>query len=70
MTSKEHELLQSYLYSYAVRLDRERDELQQRLRYRKFNSVDVIEMLILQQRCEDFAEFSRDISHLLHLGQK
>lgn len=70
MTVKEYDLLQMYLYNYAVRLEQERDGLQQRLRYRKFNSVDVIEMLILQQRCEDFAEFSQDITHLLHLGKK
>lgn len=70
MTQKEHQFLQMYLYNYAVRLDNDVSELQQRVRYRSFNSTDIIELWIAQQRREDFAEFSRDITHLLNLEKK
>lgn len=68
MTEKEKELLLAWIVNEDFRLDNELQELQQRVRFRKFGIEDTLELLLLKQRREDFTEFSLIVMRLLRLG--
>lgn len=67
MTEKERELLKSWLLNEDIRIDSEITELKSRLRYRKIDIVDCIELALLINRYEDFKQFSSVVNRLLHL---
>ena len=67
MTEKEKELIMSYIIHTEYRLDDEIRELQQRIRFRKIGTEDVIELLLTQQRKDDFTEFALTVLRLLNL---
>lgn len=67
MTEKERELLKSWLMNEDIRIDSEITELKSRLRYRKIDIVDCIELALLINRYEDFKQFSSVVNRLLHL---
>ena len=68
MTEKEKELLLAWIVNEDFRLDNELQELQQRVRFRKFGIDDTLELLLLKQRREDFTEFALIVMRLLRLG--
>lgn len=68
MTEKEKELLLAWIVNEDFRLDNELQELQQRVRFRKFGIEDTLELLLMKQRREDFTEFSLIVMRLLRLG--
>lgn len=68
MTEKERELLKAWLLNEDIRIDSEIAELKSRLRYRKIDIVDCIELALLINRYEDFKQFSSVVHRLLHLG--
>lgn len=68
MTEKEKELLLAWIVNEDFRLDNELQELQQRVRFRKFGIEDTLELLLLKQRREDFTEFALIVMRLLRLG--
>lgn len=67
MTEKEKTLLQSWLLSEDIRLEEELQQLQARIRYRKIDVVDCIELALLIERYQDFKEFAKTVDRLLHL---
>lgn len=69
MTEKERELLKSWLLNEDIRIDSEITELKSRLRYRKIDIVDCIELALLINRYEDFKQFSFVVNRLLHLEE-
>ena len=69
MTEKERELLKSWLLNEDIRIDSEIAELKSRLRYRKIDIVDCIELALLINRYEDFKQFSSVVYRLLHLEE-
>ena len=60
-------MLLAYLDSEDWRIENELTELRNRIRFRKIDIVDVVELLLIMQRKDDFAEFSRNVIYLLHL---
>lgn len=67
MTEKERELLKAWLLNEDIRIDSEIAELKSRLRYRKIDIVDCIELALLINRYEDFKQFASVVNRLLHL---
>lgn len=67
MTEKEKELLLAWVVNEQFRLDQELNELRNRVRFRRIDISDNVEMMLLQQRIADFEEFSRVLFRLLHL---
>lgn len=67
MTEKEKELLLAWVVNEQFRLDQELNELRNRVRFRRIDISDNVEMILLQQRIADFEEFSRVLFRLLHL---
>lgn len=67
MTEKEKILIQSWLVSEDLRLDEELQQLQARIRYRKIDVVDCIELALLIERYQNFKQFSDTVDKLLHL---
>ena len=67
MTEKEKTLLLSWVVNEQERLDQEYIDTLQRIRFRKSDTVDYVEMLILSQRMQDFEEFARNMLRLLNL---
>lgn len=67
MKASEKEILLSWVVNEKLRLDNEYVESLQRVRFRKSDITDFIEMILLLQRIEDFNEFSVNMIHLLNL---
>lgn len=67
MKASEKEILLSWVVNEKLRLDNEYVESLQRVRFRKSDITDFIEMILLLQRIEDFNEFSANMIHLLNL---
>lgn len=67
MTEKERELIKAYLLNEDIRLDDEVRGIQQRLRYRRIDTVDAIEFALLLERYTSFKQFRKCIERLLSL---
>lgn len=67
MTEKEKELLLSWIVNEQLRLDQELQQLRNRIRFRHIDISDNVEMMLLQQRLNDFEEFASILMRLLHL---
>lgn len=67
MTEKERELLLSWILNETARLEDELNEIRARVRFRRIDISDNIEMILLQQRLNDFREFSKILLRLFHL---
>lgn len=67
MTEKEKELLLAWITNEQLRLDQELIDLRNRIRFRRIDITDNIEMIILQQRCQDFEEFAKMVIRLLNV---
>ncbi len=68
MKQKEIELLLSYFVNEEIRLDNQISELRARIRFRNITLEDNIEMILLQQKIDDFREFRQNCMQLLHLN--
>lgn len=68
MKQKEIELLLSYFVNEEIRLDNQMAELRARIRFRNITLEDNIEMILLQQKIDDFREFRQNCMQLLHLN--
>lgn len=67
MKESEKELLLSYFINEDARLEAEFVELRNRVRFRKIDISDNVELMLLQQRIADFQEFSLVVLRLLNL---
>lgn len=67
MTEKEKELLLAWIVNEQLRLDQELNELRNRIRFRRIDISDNVEMMLLLQRLSDFEEFAGILIRLLHL---
>lgn len=69
MTRKEIDMLLAWFCSEDLRLEDQMHELRQRIRFRKITLEDNVEMILLQQRIDDFTEFRLITLRLLHLDE-
>lgn len=67
MKESEKELLLAYFVNEDARLEAEYIELRNRVRFRKIDISDNVEMMLLQQRIADFQEFALVVMRLLKL---
>lgn len=67
MRETEKELLLSYFVNEDARLESEFIELRNRVRFRKIDISDNVELMLLQQRIADFQEFALVVMRLLKL---
>jgi len=67
MTEREKQLLLSWILNETARLEDELNEIRVRIRFRKIDLSDNVEMILIQQRLNDFREFSSILLRLLHL---
>lgn len=67
MRKKERELLLAWLVNEDARLDAQLVELRNRVRFRHITIEDNLEMILLQQRVEDFRDFALTLIRLLNL---
>ena len=65
MTEKEKRILQSYLVNEDARLSDMVQELQARIRYRRVDVVDCVELACAINHYDSFREFRRIIDRLL-----
>lgn len=70
MKMSEKDLLMQYIVTQEFRLEDELNELRKRIRFRKITIEDNLEMILAQQRLNDFVEFSRNVLALLHVGRE
>ena len=66
MTKQEQNLLLSYIHNMQLTLERELEQLTQNIRYRRFDCVDLLELLLLQERLQSFICFARDVLYILN----
>lgn len=66
MTKQEQNLLLSYIHNMQLTLERELEQLTQNIRYRRFDSLDLVELLLLQERLQCFVCFARDVLYILN----
>lgn len=69
MKHKEIDLLLAWFVNEEFRLEDQMHELRQRIRFRKITLEDNIEMILLQQRIDDFTDFRNTCIRLLHLDE-
>ncbi|MBR5363329.1 MAG: hypothetical protein IK134_08410 [Oscillospiraceae bacterium] len=67
MKQKEIEILLAWFINEEFRLEDQMHELRQRIRFRRITLEDNIEMILLQQRIDDFQEFRLNCVRLLNL---
>lgn len=67
MTEKEKQLLLSWIINETSRLEDQLVEIRARIRFRRIDLSDNVEMILLQQRLDDFREFTSILLRLLHL---
>ena len=67
MTEKEKELVLAWIVNETQRLEEEYNQIRANIRFRHIDISDNIEMILMQQRLNDFREFSAILLRLLHL---
>lgn len=67
MRKYETELLYSYFYNNLCRLENNVRQLQFNIRYRDFDSVDILELLEAKQELDTFRTITRQIILLLDM---
>ena len=67
MRKYETELLYSYFYNNLCRLENTVRQLQFNIRYRDFDSVDILELLEAKQELDTFRTITRQIILLLDI---
>lgn len=67
MKKSEIEILLAWFVNEEIRIDSELTELRQRVRFRRITIEDNVELMLTQQRYEDFIDFRNVVLRLLNL---
>lgn len=67
MKQKEIYILHCYIHNYKLSLERELNQMVQNIRYRPFDRVDLLELMLLQEKLQTFNAITRDILYILNL---
>lgn len=67
MTAKEKELILAWIINEDQRIENELIELRNRIRFRRIDISDCVELELTLQRKADFEEFALILFRLLHL---
>lgn len=67
MKQSEKDLLWAWLTNEEIRIENELTELRNRIRFRRIDITDCIELMLTLQRLEDFRDFAIILIRLLNL---
>lgn len=67
MKLTEKELLWAWITNEQIRIENELTELRNRIRFRRIDVSDCVELMLMLQRYEDFKDFSLVLIRLLNL---
>ncbi len=69
MRQTEKELIMAYIVNEEMRIESELNELRNRIRFRRIDISDCVELALTLQRLADFQEFALVIIRLLNLDR-
>ena len=69
MRRSEIELLMAFIVNEEARIENELIELRNRIRFRRIDVADCVEIMLTLQRLEDFRDFALTVIRLLNLGR-
>lgn len=69
MRQTEIDLLMAYFVNEEIRIESELVELRNRIRFRRIDVTDCVELMLTLQRLEDFREFALTVIRLLNLDR-
>lgn len=64
---KKSDLVAEYFFNRRLYLENELKQLSENVRFRPFDSVDCLELIIAKERLAMFIEVSKDIRHILNI---
>lgn len=67
MKQSEKDLLWAWIVNEETRIENELVEIRNRVRFRKIDITDNVEMMLMLQRLEDFRDFALILIRLLNL---
>lgn len=67
MKQSEKDLLWAWIVNEETRIENELVEIRNRVRFRKIDITDNVEMMLTLQRLEDFRDFALTLIRLLNL---
>jgi len=67
MTKDEKRILMQYIHNMQLSMEREHEQLVNNIRYRRFDSVDLLELMLLQERLQTFKAVCRDILYIVNM---
>lgn len=67
MTKDEKRILMQYIHNMQLTMEREHEQLVNNIRYRRFDCVDLLELMLLQERLQTFKAVCRDILYILNM---
>ena len=67
MTYKQREMLACYIFNQRDILEKDIEQLQSNLRFRRVSQVDCLELIIAKERLNSFSDFVRDINCILKI---
>lgn len=67
MKQSEKDLLWAWIINEQIRLENELTEIRNRVRFRRIDVSDNVEMMLTLQRLEDFRDFALVVIRLLNL---
>lgn len=67
MKLSEKDLLWAWITNETMRIENELTELRNRIRFRRIDVTDCVELMLMLQRYEDFKEFALILIRLLNL---
>lgn len=70
MKMTEKDVLLGYFCNELDRIETEMVETRNRIRFRCIGIEDNVEMILIQQRLNDFREFAQNVRAILHLGKE
>ena len=69
MKLSEKDLLWAWITNETMRIENELTELRNRIRFRRIDVSDCVELMLTMQRLEDFRDFALVLIRLLNLDQ-
>ncbi len=69
MTKKQRALLYAYFYNRRETIERDIEQLQTNIRFRRVDQLDCLELIIAKEKLNTFNEVYKDIDFILKLNK-
>lgn len=67
MNKDEKRILLAYIHNTQLAMEREHEQLVNNIRYRRFDCVDLLELMLLQEKLQTFKAVCRDILYIVNM---